>query len=216
MSGRARIGRLTLSASGDLQGDVEETNVGDPAWVERMIYIQAEKSFDKIKPVESLLAGSLSLFKITRASISNPDVSNNPFIWNYSFQAEKYAKQAGSLMLVRPRVLGSDFSNLLETSEPRRFPVEFNGPVLNTDTFEITLPPGYVVDALPPAIDSDFAFASYHAKAEVVGNVLRYHRTFEQKEVSVPLSQVADLKKFYRVIALDERNTAVLKPVAMP
>lgn len=216
MSGRERTGKLTLSASGDLQGDVVETNVGDPAWVERMIYIQAEKSFDKIKHVESLLAGSLSMFKITRASISNPDVSNNPFIWNYSFQAEKYAKQVGSLMLVRPRVLGSDSSNLLETSEPRRFAVEFKGPVLNTDTFEITLPPGYVVDALPPPVDSDFAFATYHSKTEVVGNVLRYHRTFEQKEVSVPLSQVSDLKKFYRIIALDERNTAVLKLVAMP
>jgi hypothetical protein len=36
----------------------------------------------------------------------------------------------------------------------------------------------------------------------------------EIKELSVPLSKMDDLKKFYRVIASDERNTAVLKPAA--
>jgi hypothetical protein len=33
------------------------------------------------------------------------------------------------------------------------------------------------------------------------------------KELSVPLSKVEDLKKLYRIIAGDERNNAVLKPV---
>jgi hypothetical protein len=46
----------------------------------------------------------------------------------------------------------------------------------------------------------------------VSGNVLRYTRTFEVKETSVPVSKVEDLKKLYRIIASDERNTAVLKP----
>jgi hypothetical protein len=44
--------------------------------------------------------------------------------------------------------------------------------------------------------------------------VIRYTRTFEVKELSVPVSKSEDLKKFYRIIATDERNTAVLKPVA--
>jgi hypothetical protein len=55
-------------------------------------------------------------------------------------------------LLVRPRVLGVKSWGLLETKEPRRFPIEFEGPVLDTDTFEITIPAGYVVDDLPPPI----------------------------------------------------------------
>ena len=77
--------------------------------------------------------------------------------------------------------------------------------------FKTTLPPGYVVDDLPSAIDADYSFASYHAKTEVVGNVLRYHRTYEVKELSVPVSEAAQLRKFYRIISSDERNNAVLK-----
>jgi len=58
----------------------------------------------------------------------------------------------------------------------------------------------------------DYGFADYHSKSEVKGNVLRYTRTFEVREVTVPLAKVEELKKLYRVIATDERNTAVLKP----
>jgi hypothetical protein len=47
---------------------------------------------------------------------------------------------------------------------------------------------------------------------EINGNLLRYSRTFEIKEPSVPLSELSDLKTLYRVIATDERNNAVLKP----
>jgi metal-sulfur cluster biosynthetic enzyme len=53
-------------------------------------------------------------------------------------------------------------------------------------------------------------------KAEVKGNVLRYTRTSEVKDPSVPLNKVDDLKMLYRIIASDERNTAVLKPAGTP
>jgi len=53
------------------------------------------------------------------------------------------------------------------------------------------------------------------AKREISGNVFALTRgTFEVKDPSVPLSRIEDLKKLYRIIANDERSTAVLKPVA--
>jgi hypothetical protein len=67
------------------------------------------------------------------------------------------------------------------------------------------------VDDLPPPVDADFSFASYHSKTEAKGNVIAYTRTFEVKELSVPVTKAEELKKFYRIIASDERNTAVLK-----
>ena len=109
-------------------------------------------------------------------------------------------------------MFGSKARGTLETKEPRRFPIEFEGPVQDTDNFEIVLPPGYAVDELPPPVDADFTFASYHSRTEVKDNVIGYTRTFEVKELSVPVSKAEELKKFYRIIASDERNTAVLKP----
>jgi len=147
--------------------------------------------------------------------MTNLDQNDLPFSFNYELVAENYGKSAGNLMLVRPRVLGTKSSGLLDTKEARKYPVEFGGPSQDTDTFEITLPPGYVVDDLPPAANADYPFASYHSKTEVNGNILRYTRSIEVKQLAVALDKMADLKRFYQIINGDERNTAVLKPAGL-
>jgi Domain of Unknown Function with PDB structure (DUF3857)/Transglutaminase-like superfamily len=212
MNSIRRTGKLSIDALGNLHGDVEETRLGDRAASERWRLRSVTTDRDRIKPIESLLAGSLSNFQILKASVVNLSHPDRPFGFNYSFVADSYAKNAGGLLLLRPRVLGIKAEGILETKEPRQYPIEFGGPVLDTDNFEITLPPGYEVDDLPPPVDADFGFASYHSKTEVKGNVLAYSRTFEIKELSVPVSRAPELKKFYRIIASDERNTAILKP----
>jgi len=212
MNGIQRTGKLAVDPAGTLKGEISESRMGDRASSERWRLRTVTKSTDQIKPIEDLLAGSLSLFHISQANLVNLNQTDQPFGFRYSFNAENYAKNAGGLLLVRPRVIGVKSSGLLETKDPRKFPVEFEGPAHDTDTFDITIPDGYVVDDVPPPVDADYSFASYHAKTVVQGNVIHYSRTFEVKELSVPLSKMDDLKKFYRIIAGDERNTAVLKP----
>jgi hypothetical protein len=214
MNSVQRSGKLTLDANGMLKGDVKEVRLGDRASSERWQLRTVTKNEDRIKPIENLLAGSLSSFQIVRASLINLDRTDQPFGFNYSFESDNYAKSAGNLLLVRPRVLGSKSWGVLETKEARRFPIEFEGPSRDTDSFDIALPPGYEVDELPPPTDADFSFGSYHSKTEASGNVLHYTRAVEIKELSVPVSKMDELKKFYRMIAADERNTAVLKPAA--
>ena len=212
MNSIQRVGMLTLDASGVLKGDVKEVRLGDRAASERYRLRTVTKNEDRIKPIEGLLGGSLSNFQIARASLVNLDRTDLPFGFNYTFQSSNYARSAGNLLLVRPRVLGSKSSGILETKEPRKFPFEFEGPSRDTDSFDIALPPGYEVDELPPAMDVDYSFGSYHSKTEARGNVIHYTRSMEIKELSVPVSKMDELKKFYRMIASDERNTAVLKP----
>jgi Domain of Unknown Function with PDB structure (DUF3857)/Transglutaminase-like superfamily len=211
-SGVRRSGKLALSANGTLSGEVQELRFGDHGAYQRFVLRTTTQDKDRIKPIETSLAHSLASFQITKASIANLHAQDQPFVYNYSFTAERYAKPAGNLLIVRPRVIGQKSSDILERKEPRKYPVEFDGPQKDVDVYEITLPAGYEVDDLPPPSDADYSFASYHSKTELQGNVLRYTRTYEIKELSVPVSKADDLKKFYRIIATDERNTAVLKP----
>lgn len=214
MNGVRRTAKMTLSASGTLAGDVTDVRMGDRATAQRSFLRTVKTDKEKIKFIEALLAHSLGTYQITKASVANATDTGQPFGYNYSFVAENYAKAAGNLLLVRPRILGVESSDLLETKDPRRFPVEFDGLSLDSNAFEITIPAGYEVDDLPPPVDIDYGFASYHSKTEANGNVLRYTRSFEVKEVTVPVAKMENLKKLYRIIANDERNTAVLKPVA--
>ncbi|MGB8063406.1 MAG: DUF3857 domain-containing protein [Candidatus Sulfotelmatobacter sp.] len=214
MNSIERTAKLTLDDSGTLKGDVKEVRLGQRARSERWALRAATKDTDRIKPIETLLANSLSSFRITHASIINLNLTDQPFGFNYTFESPAYAKNASGLLLVRPRVLGNKAYGFLETKEPRKFPIEFDGPARDTDTFEITIPAGYEVDDVPPPVDADYGFASYHSKTEVKGNVIDYTRTFEVKELSVPVSRAEELRKFYRIIASDERNTVVLKAAA--
>lgn len=213
LSGVVRTAKLTLSSSGTLSGDFVEQRKGDYATQQRAYLKSRPKDTDRIKFLESLISQSLPTFQITKASVVNLNQTELPFGYQYSLVAQNYAKTAGNLLLVRPRVVGSNSSDLLETKEARKYPVEFGGPWKSSDTIEIAIPAGYEVDDLPPPVNADYSFASYHSKTETTGNTLKYTRTFEVKEVSVPVGKIDDLKKLYRIIAGDERNTAVLKPV---
>lgn len=212
LNGVARTAKLTLSSSGTLSGDFVEERNGDYGTQQRASLKSVSKDADRIKFLESLISHSLPTFQITKASLLNLNQPDQPFGYQYSLVAQNYAKTAGNLLLVRPRVVGINTSDLLETKEPRKYPVEFDGPWKNSDTIEIAIPAGYEVDDLPPPVNVDYGFASYHSKTEASGSTLKYTRTFEVKELSVPVSKVEDLKKLYRIIAGDERNTAVLKP----
>ncbi len=212
LNGTTRRASAVLDAQGNLTGTFNENRLGDAAAEERarMKFVSADK--DRLKLIEGILSGSLANFAVTKASITSLQDTHKPFQMDYSISVQRYAKPAGDLLLVRPRLIGVRGSGLLETKEPRQLPVIFDGPRKDVDTFEITMPVGYEVDDLPPAVDMDYSFASYHSKTEAAGNKLKYTRTLEIKELSVPLEKMDDLKKFYRVIASDERNTAVLKP----
>jgi Domain of Unknown Function with PDB structure (DUF3857)/Transglutaminase-like superfamily len=210
-NGMIRTAKLTLDEKGMLSGEVIEIRSGDSAAYQRGRLRSVTVNTDKIKPVEQVAAASLSTFQILKASVANLSVLDRPFEWHYSLEAENYAKTAGDLLLVRPRVLGKQSDGFLETKEAREFPVEFEGPVVDTDNYEIVLPPGYEVEELPAAVNIDESFASYKSKTEAVGHTLHYTRTIEIKDLSVPAAKAEQLKSFYRAIAADERNSAILK-----
>jgi hypothetical protein len=213
-TGTNRKGTIRLNAAGNFSGEFVEVHRGDSAWDQREYLKSVGNESDKVKVLEAMLAESLSNFSITKATIDNLNYNDQPFGFTYSVAAAGYAKLAGGLLLIRPRVIGVETSGLLEKKEPRQFPVIFEGPRRDFDAFEIALPAGYEVEDLPPPVDMDYSFASYHSKTEESGNTLKYTRTFEIKELSVPLSKMEELKKFYRAIGSDERNTVVLKPAA--
>jgi len=211
LNGVQRTAKLTLDEKGGLRGDVRETWMGDAAAGQRWNLRNATQDVDQIKPVEAMLTHSLSTFGIEKASVLNLQDITKPLVWNYTLLVDRYAKHAGDLLLVRPRVFGSLSSGLMESKEARVHPVEFEAPLRHTDVFEITLPAGYALEELPPPVSTDIGFVSYRSSSELKGNLLRYTRTLEIKELSLPVAKAAELRQFFRTIENDERMSAVLK-----
>jgi hypothetical protein len=204
-----RSGRLTLSPNGTLSGKVQEVRWGSHA-VDRRGLLLSAQGHERMKVMESILSYSLrSGFTLRSAEADNLENHDDSLILRYAFEAPLYAKTAGNLLLVRLRVLGQKSDDILERKE-RKTPVEFDQASLESDQYKITLPAGFKVDELPPPVDLDAGFASYRSEIRAEGGVLRYSRVYTVKTVRVPPEQQELLKKFYRAIAADERNTAVL------
>jgi hypothetical protein len=210
-NGVQRTASMTLDEAGDLRGEVQEVLTGERAAAERGALARERQDTDQIRVAESHLGSAFTTFRLVKASVDNLQNPERPVEWHYTFEAAHYAKTSGDLLIVRPRVLGNKSSALLETREPREYPVEFDAAQHDVDEFEIALPAGYQVDDLPTAVDVDYGFASYHSKTELAGHSLRYRRTFDIRELSVPVAKAAELKTLYRIIEGDERASAVLK-----
>jgi len=207
----SRSAKFSLSPTGMLSGDVEEVHWGEEAASSRARLLAVQPS-DRAKVIESFLSNMVGNFALKAASVGNLDQYNLALTLKYSFAAENYARSAGNLLIVRPRVLGQKgFMLPSEKDKKRLYPVELAEPSLQSDDFEITLPPGYVVDELPPSTEAKCEYGSYHSQVEVNGNTLHYKRTYEIKNVAVPPQKLEAFRDFLRQINSDERQSAVLR-----
>jgi transglutaminase-like putative cysteine protease len=204
-----RTATLTLGPTGNLGGAVDELRWGAPAGDSRAQFIGSSPS-DREKIFEKFLGTFLNNFTLTHASVGNLDKYDENFSLHYQFVVQGYAKTAGDLLILRPRVVGDKGSNIL-TGKARKYPIEFEGTSLQSDVFDITLPAGYVVDELPEPVEAKCDYATYKSNVEVKDNVLHYKRTYEINGVVVPTEKLPEVRDFFRQIAAAEKSSAVLR-----
>ena len=204
-----RTATLTLGPTGNLGGEVNELRWGAPAGDSRAQFVGSSPS-DREKVVEKFLGAFLNNFTLTNATVGNLEKYDENFILHYQFVVEGYAKTAGNLLILRPRVVGEKGSNIL-AGKSRKYPIEFGGTTLQSDVFDITLPAGYVVDELPQPVDAKCDYASYKSNVEVKDNVLHYKRTYEIKGVVVPTEKLPEVRDFFHQVAAAEKSSAVLR-----
>jgi hypothetical protein len=205
-----RTGQLTLEPNGTLTGDVREVWNGDEASEERARLRNLQQSTEQETILKGRLAENFASFDILKASLGNVRDTSRPLEWRYTIEAQNYAKSADNLLILRPRILASDANLFLETKEPRENPVEFDAPMRNTDVFEITVPPGYRAEELPEPVNLETDFVTYHSRIQVDDRTIRYTRSFEIKQLSVPVDKVEELRKFFRAVKNDENRSVVL------
>jgi len=209
LNGTRRTAQLKLLQDGTLEGEVQETLSGYQAMMGR-VYLQNESQSDRKKIIEHFLGRMLGNFQVNSFDLVNADDIDKDLIVKYKFTADHYAKTAGPLLLVRPRVVGEK-AGYFDPTKPRHYPYEFNAPFLDSDSVEITLPEGFKVDELPDPAKANFPFAHYTSKTETAGNVLKYTREYKMTTTLVPLDRIEQLKRLFSEITADEKSMAVLK-----
>jgi transglutaminase-like putative cysteine protease len=212
-----RTAKFSVSPAGDLSGEIQELRWGAPAAQNREEFLEAKPS-KRAEVFERFLGSFLNNFTLTGASLGNLEKYDDTLVLHYKFFSLGYAKAAGDLLVVSPRVVGDKYTHLLDlftvAGKPRKYPIEFDEATHQDDVFDIALPPGYVVDGLPEPVQADCPYASYRSETKVADGVLQYKRTFEVKDVLVPTEKLPEIRSFLQKVAADQQSAAVLRRAA--
>jgi hypothetical protein len=203
-----RTATFRLGSDGALKGNVIERRFGDVSEYRRNIY-QTGDAKEQLEFLDHALERDFTTFTASDIKVENVDLLNQDFTLSYGLSAGGYAKSMGSLLMVRPRVLGS--LELYTDHKQRTVPINLEETMQATDEYSIELPDGYVVDELPDPVKLDVGFAAYQSAVEVKGNALHYTRTYTVRQVTLPADRYADLQKLAGAIATDEESRAILK-----
>lgn len=207
-SGTEQKGSFTLSADGTLKGDVDTSHSGSEG-AEFREFLKETDDKERREVWKHYIGLTLPGVTLDGFQFAQPSALNKPLEFHYKVTASQYAHTAGPLLLVRPRVIGS-FTRPFD-NKPRTLPINLVATGHWHDSFDITVPPGYVVDEMPAPANIDLDFASYHSSVSAKGNTLHYEREYVVRQVELPPDRADAFRHLESVIVADERGTAILK-----
>lgn len=202
-----RNATFELKPDGTLQGTVTEKRFGDVSEERRVFYTMGDAN-EQRRYLDRILNQDISSFTISDLKVVNAASLNKDFSMSFALSAEHFARPMGSLLMLRPRVLGSNAFDL--NRNQRSLPIDLRETMQSTDAFDIKLPAGYTIDELPAPVKLDLGFASYESASTLTEGTLHYTRTFTVKQITLPASKYADLQHLASVINADEQNNAIL------
>ncbi len=203
-----RSGAFALDADGALKGTVTERRFGDVAERQREVFGRRDARVQQ-EFLDRSLAGDFAAVSLTDVQAKNADALNQDMTLRYNVAATRFASPARTLLMVRPRVLGSEA--LPVDRKERKVAIDLGQTMQVRDEFDIEMPDGYSVDELPDPVKADFGFATYESSTVVHGRTLHYSRVYTLKVVTLPANKYEDLQHLAGMIAADEGNRVVLK-----
>ena len=193
----------------DSSGTVSAAVTGAAMVPWRYLFSSTDESVQR-KAFEAYLARYLAGPVLEKFSSENAQGSGAELIFHASFKAPDYAKNAGGMLLVRPRVINSDYRRV-SNQEKREYPIEFDSTVNKSEDYVISFPAGYTVEELPDPVNLDFGFATYSSRTESKANELHFVRDFRLKQTELTVDQFSKLRDFMSQIQSDESSPVMLK-----
>jgi len=121
-----------------------------------------------------------------------------------------YATVTGKRLFITPNILNRRGLRV-EKEEDRKVDFVFNNAWADEDDYEIEIPEGYEVEAMPAPVAMKTAFGSYTNSVVFAHNLLKFHRTNEQYTGRFPASMQDDLIKYLDDVYKADRARVVLR-----
>ena len=206
----ARVGKLKLSDSGELEGKLTITYTG----LEAMYHRREERHADDVarkKYLEERVTSQIG--GAAEAELTNtPDWSGSetPLVTEFTLKIPGFASNAGSRTIMPAAIFTAGEKGVFEHAE-RVHPIYFEYPHEKADDITIELPPGWQVGSLPPAKDEDGHIVHYVMKVEPSSGAIRLTRKLSVDIILLDKKYYTALRNFFQTVRTDDGEQVVLQ-----
>jgi hypothetical protein len=122
---------------------------------------------------------------------------------------DNYATITGKRLFITPNILSRGGMKLSDEEE-RKVDYVLDYEFRDEDNYEIEIPEGYSLEAMPSGVALKSKFGSYSCTTKLDGNKIIYHRVREQFGGRFPAKDQKELAKFFEDIYKADRARMVL------
>jgi hypothetical protein len=206
-----RVGKLKLSETGDLEGKLTVTYIGQEALNRRA----DERHADEVARKKSLERHVTSLIRVpAEAELTNqPDWTNSetPLVAEFNLKVPGWSSNAGKRVVI-PAVLFSAADKGLFERENRIHPIYFEYPHERLEDVTIELPTGWQVSSVPPPQSQDKKVVSYSLKVEQYSGTVRLTRKLSIDILLMEQKYYSALRNFFQTVRTGDGEQIVLQP----
>ena len=198
---------VSLTDDGSIKGIIKEVANGQESTVFRA-QRRLLSSDDYKKLIENWLTRGATGAQLGKI-MPNDKKEAARFDLDVEFSAPRYAQLMQNRLLVfKPAIVGRRGGVFL-TEAKRDQPVMLDSNSMK-ETVTFNLPPGFVVDEMPDAVNLEMPFGKYTTKYEVKDNKLVFTRSLTTNRTTVPVEKYNSVKDFYTKIMAAEQAPVVL------
>lgn len=195
----------TIDAVGNLKLNCVTTNTGteqEEAWAMHH-YLSND---EKIKAVNKRY--DMAIYEVTTYAAIEAKSRLPKMTETFSINASAYANITGKRMFIVPNLLTHE--SRLDEDLNRKFDIVFYNAYTNTDTIQLKIPEGYIVEMMPKNCDIINKFGSYKIHYTYGNGQITIERFYQQQTNTFPASDYKALAAFYNEMAKADKAKLVL------
>ena len=205
-----RVGELSLSDTGDLEGKLTVTYTGLVAMYHRV----EERNADDVarrKLLEELVTEQIPAS--AEAELTNkPDWTSSeaPLVAEFTLKIPGWASNAGKRVILPAAIFTTGEKGVFEHAS-RVQPIYFEYPYQKADDLTISLPLGWQVSSLPKTQDQNGSVIVYNLKVEQGPGTLRLTRKLTFDILLVEQKYYGALRNFFQAVRNGDGEQIVLQ-----
>lgn len=202
---RTTTGKIKLSQDGSIQGNLQLSSKG--IVYDNRFFLERLSEEDYTKQYKYYW-DYINNLHINNASFQNIKDSVL-FKENLDIEAQSYGVLSGKRMLVAPNIFDKEVS-VPDRYRNRLLDFEIQRGSLQETAFEIQIPEGYQIEAIPDNLNAESKYGTYTASVAVKNNTIYYKRSYLQKHGNYSKTEYKAYRDFKRKVARFDNSKIVL------